>query len=72
MSDFERSVRIGSNPGNTVPLPNNDGLAVLTLIADTLIIKILHLLHRTFLSWKLLVPLNPKKIVLLGRHRETP
>ena len=45
MGNLERSVCIGGNPGNAVLLPNDDDLAVLALIADTLIIKILHLLH---------------------------
>lgn len=52
MGNLERFVCIGGNPSNAVLLPNDDDLAILALIADTLIIKILHVLHRPLLSWK--------------------
>ena len=51
MSNLECSVCIGSDAGNAVFLSDDDDFAVLALIADTLVIKVLDLFHDMYLHF---------------------
>ena len=64
MRNLECSVCIGSDSCNTVFLSDNDDLAVLALVANTLVIEILDLFHTVLLSSETISSTQSKKIGL--------